>query len=120
MAHGACHDQAREIEDRWIGSLGISSAIAAKSRDHRRKLLGVLIRISNLADRARRRSQMSGMGRVSRAPRELSVARNCTRDEGGPFEFGDQEPISSHRKLLRAKAVVVLCQEGARAPCCTR
>jgi hypothetical protein len=26
--------------------------------------------------------------RVSRAPRELSAARNCTRDEGGPFEFG--------------------------------
>ena len=50
---------------------------------------------------------MSGMGRVSRAPHELSAARNCTRDEGGPFEFGDQEPISSHRKLLRAKAVVV-------------
>jgi hypothetical protein len=48
MAHGACHDQAREIEDRWIGSLGISSAIAAKSRDHRRTLLGVPIRISNL------------------------------------------------------------------------
>src|SRR5712671_6461062 len=61
MAHGACHDQAREIEDRWIGSLGISSAFAAKSRDHRRTLLGVPIRISNLADRARRRSQMSGM-----------------------------------------------------------
>ena len=31
--------------------------------------------------------------RVSRAPHELSGARNCTRDEGGPFEFGDQEPI---------------------------
>src|SRR6516164_8495471 len=37
--------------------------------------------------------------RVSRAPYELSAARNCTKDEGGPFEFGDQEPISSHRKL---------------------
>jgi hypothetical protein len=37
--------------------------------------------------------------------------RNCTRDEGGPFEFGDQEPISSHRKLLRAKAVVVSVAE---------
>src|SRR5262249_51405728 len=49
----------------------------------------------------------SGKGRVSRAPHELSAARNCTRDEGGPFEFGDQEPISSHRKLLRTKAVVV-------------
>ena len=48
---------------------------------------------------------------MSRAPRELSAARNCTRDEGGPFEFGDQEPISSHRKLLRAKAVVVRADE---------
>ena len=46
----------------------------------------------------------SAGGRVSRAPRELSAAHNCTRDEGGPFEFGDQEPISSHRKLLRAKS----------------
>jgi len=53
----------------------------------------------------------SALGRVSRAPRELSAARNCTRDEGGPFEFGDQEPISSHRKLLRAKAVVVSVAE---------
>ncbi len=24
--------------------------------------------------------------------------RNCTRDEGGPFEFGNQVPISSHRR----------------------
>src|SRR6202011_6033308 len=54
---------------------------------------------------------MSGSGRVSRAPRELSAARNCPKDEGGPFEFGDQEPISSHRKLLRAKAVVVSVAE---------
>ena len=50
---------------------------------------------------------MTAWGRVSRAPHELCAARNCTRDEGGPFEFGDQEPISSHRKLLRSKAVVV-------------
>jgi hypothetical protein len=33
--------------------------------------------------------------------------RNCTRDEGGPFEFGNQVLISSHRKLLSSKAVVV-------------
>ena len=33
--------------------------------------------------------------------------RNCTRDEGGPFGFGNQVLISSHRKLLRSKAVVV-------------
>ena len=33
--------------------------------------------------------------------------RNCTRDEGGPLGFGNQVLISSHRKLLRSKAVVV-------------
>ena len=25
-----------------------------------------------------------------------SASRNCKRDEGGPFGFGDQEPIPSH------------------------
>jgi hypothetical protein len=30
--------------------------------------------------------------------------RNCTRDEGGPFGFGNQVLISSHRKLLWSKA----------------
>jgi hypothetical protein len=30
--------------------------------------------------------------------------RNCTRDEGGSFGFGNQVLISSHRKLLRSKA----------------
>ena len=50
-------------------------------------------------------------GRVSRTHRLSTTVRNCTRDEGGPFEFGDQEPISSHRKLLRAKAVVVSVAE---------
>jgi len=39
----------------------------------------------------------SALGRVSRAPRDLSAARNCTRDEGGPFEFGDQEPTATWR-----------------------
>ena len=29
------------------------------------------------------------------------------RDEGGPFGFGNQVPISSHRKLLSSKAMVV-------------
>ena len=35
------------------------------------------------------------------------TARNCTRDEGGPFEVGNQVLISSHRKLLSSKAMVV-------------
>jgi len=29
------------------------------------------------------------------------------RDEGGPFGFGNQVPISSHRMLLSSKAMVV-------------
>jgi hypothetical protein len=37
--------------------------------------------------------------------------RNCTRDEGAPFGFGNQVLISSHRKLLRLKAVVVSVAE---------
>jgi hypothetical protein len=37
--------------------------------------------------------------------------RNCTRDEGGPFGFGNQVLIPSHRKLLRSKAVVVSVAE---------
>jgi hypothetical protein len=40
-----------------------------------------------------------------------TVLRNCTRDEGRPFGFGNQEPISSHRKLLRSRAVVVSVAE---------
>jgi hypothetical protein len=30
-----------------------------------------------------------------------------TREEGGPFEVGNQVLISSHRKLLSSKAMVV-------------
>src|SRR5215467_5272417 len=33
--------------------------------------------------------------------------RNYTGDEGRPFEVGDQVPVSSHRKLLSSKAMVV-------------
>jgi len=36
-----------------------------------------------------------------------TAMRNCTRDEGRPFEFGNQVLISSHRKLLSSKATVV-------------
>ena len=40
--------------------------------------------------------------------------RNCTRDEGGPIGFGNQVLISSHRELLRSKAVVVSVAETRR------
>ena len=41
------------------------------------------------------------------------TVHNCTRDEGGPFGFGDQESIPSHRVLLRPKSVVVSVAENA-------
>jgi hypothetical protein len=50
---------------------------------------------------------MSLDGFVSRVPPVQTALRNCTRDEGGPFEFGNQVLISSHRKLLSSKATVV-------------
>ena len=53
----------------------------------------------------------SGSGRVSRASPVQTATRNCTRDEGGPFGFGNQVLISSHRKLLWSKAMVVSVAE---------
>jgi hypothetical protein len=44
---------------------------------------------------------------VSRASPVHTAMRNCTRDEGTPFEVGNQVLISSHRKLLWSKATVV-------------
>src|SRR3974390_674308 len=44
---------------------------------------------------------------VSRVPPVQTALRNCTRDEGRPFEVGNQVLISSHRKLLSSKAMVV-------------
>jgi len=52
----------------------------------------------------------SGYGTERRRSRVTPVhtaLRNCTRDEGRPFEFGNQVLISSHRKLLSSKAMVV-------------
>ena len=53
----------------------------------------------------------SAKGLVSRVTPVHTAMRNCTGDEGGPFEVGDQVLISSHRKLLRSKAVVVSVAE---------
>jgi hypothetical protein len=54
---------------------------------------------------------MSAVGRVSRVSPVHTVICNCTRDEGGPFEVGNQVLISSHRKLLSSKAMVVSVAE---------
>ena len=50
---------------------------------------------------------MSELGPVSRVTPVHTAMRNCTRDEGGPFEVGNQVLISSHRELLSSKATVV-------------
>ena len=50
---------------------------------------------------------MSELGLVSRVSPVHTAVCNCTRDEGGPFEIGNQVLISSHRKLLWSKATVV-------------
>jgi hypothetical protein len=48
---------------------------------------------------------MSAYGIVSRVTPVHTAVRNCTRDEGRPFEVGNQVLISSHRKLLSSKAM---------------
>jgi hypothetical protein len=40
-----------------------------------------------------------------------TAMRDYKRDGGRPSGFGDQEPIPSHRKLLRSKATVVSVAE---------
>ena len=50
---------------------------------------------------------MSVAGVVSRVSPVHTAMRNCMRDEGGPFEVGNQVLISNHRKLLWSKATVV-------------
>ena len=55
--------------------------------------------------------QMAEMGLVSRVTPVHTALRNSTRDEGGPFEVDNQVLISSHRKLLWSKAMVVSVAE---------
>jgi hypothetical protein len=50
---------------------------------------------------------MAAYGCVSRVSPVHTALRNCTRDEVGPFGFGDQELIPSYRKLLWSKAMVM-------------
>jgi hypothetical protein len=50
---------------------------------------------------------VSEMGLVSRVSPVQTALRNCTRDEGRSFEVGNQVLISSHRKPLLSKAMVV-------------
>src|SRR5258708_26282972 len=59
---------------------------------------------------------MTEMGRVARVTEVQRAVRNCTRDEGRSFEVGNQVLISSHRKLLSSKAMVVnVAEKSERA-----
>src|SRR5215471_2615619 len=55
--------------------------------------------------------RMPAKGRVTRASPVQTAVRNCTRDEGRSFGFGNQVLIPSHRKLLRLNVVVVSVAE---------
>src|SRR5882672_5884483 len=59
------------------------------------------------SDALNRRRHRAGLGRVSRASPVQTAVRNCTRDEGRPFEIGSQVLVSNHCKLLSSKAMVV-------------
>jgi molybdate-binding protein len=50
---------------------------------------------------------MPELGLVSRVSPVQAALRNYTRDDGRTFEVGNQVLISSHRKLLASKAMVV-------------
>jgi hypothetical protein len=52
---------------------------------------------------------MSQMGLVSRVTPVHTALRNCTRDEGRPFEVGNQVLISSPRKLLSSERWPIAC-----------
>src|SRR5262249_7327734 len=56
--------------------------------------------------------RMSHLGLASRVTPVHTAMRNCTRDEGGPFEDGSQVLVSSHCKLLSSKAMVVSVAEN--------
>src|SRR6476469_2169696 len=120
----------RELDD----ALGLSTmagetlADARTGRNERHALVGLLRqsvfgRLAgyedvNDAERLRHDPAMrwiiggkAAQGRVSRVSPVQTAMRNCTRDEGGPFEVGNQVLISSHRKLLLSKAMVVSVAE---------
>jgi len=54
---------------------------------------------------------MSPLRVVCHERRQITAARNYTRDEGGPFGFGRQGLIPSHCKLLSLRAMVVSVAE---------
>ena len=59
---------------------------------------------------------MSALGLVSRALPVHTARRNCTGDEGGPFEFGNQVLISSYQfRRTRSPSSITNCSSGWRS-----
>jgi hypothetical protein len=75
--------------------------------DHIQQISSNVEIIGSLVQFAQFRQLMSELGLVSRVSPVHTALRNCTRDEGRSFEVGNQVLISSHRKLLSSKAMVV-------------
>ena len=48
---------------------------------------------------------------AERRSETVLTVRNCTKDEGGPFEAGLQDQASNRLKLLWSKAMVVSVEE---------
>jgi ABC transporter substrate binding protein len=87
---GASTDQVR-ISDQPQDRQGAWPRRAADAARDRRRGDRITLRFVAL--------HMSANGIVSRVTPVHTAVRNCTRDEGGPFEVGNQVLISSHRKL---------------------
>jgi hypothetical protein len=81
------------ISNDAVGEIAAFGALATRYRQYDSRLAPFCA--GPLEPQAR-----SAMGRVSRTHRLSTPVRNCTRDEGGPFEIGSQVQVSSHRKLL--------------------
>jgi hypothetical protein len=78
-----------------------NAAIKSGNSDQQNRIPKLILRRRNCELR------MAATGLVSRVPPVQTALRNCARDEGRPFEVGNQVLISSHRKLLSSKAMVV-------------
>jgi hypothetical protein len=79
----------------FVNALSLDSALLS----HAARILGTVLTIPT--------DSRLDSGFVSRVSPVQTALRNCTRDEGRPFEVGNQVLISSHRKLLLSKAKVV-------------
>ena len=81
-------------------SLGIRSRRTGGARPDRAAGLTRRRRRGDRIERGSAAVHESACGIVSRVTPVHTALRNCTRDEGRPFEVGNQVLISSHRKLL--------------------